>query len=231
MSDNESEEEIGRFSDAFPKAHEFLEVTGFNFGGASPNSPTRKSAMDSWTNYYRSLLIKPGQVVQLLYPVIGQCESLEAEDLKRNKPQLLRQLNSLKSQFETHFNTLIEVLSETPQDVLVRGIPGDLSATQKCKINLYYSDLQAEITASITRLTDIHTDIAKRFIRIMIKVDFADFATAAARPSQSTGASQPKTRYLPQSTFLEQGGNKDRTRPWYTIASDLMSETDLTIIT
>ena len=86
MSGNESEEEIGGFSDAFARANEFLEVTGFNFGEASANSPNRKSAMDSWTNYYRSLLMKPGQVVQLLYPVIGQCESLEAEDLKRNKP-------------------------------------------------------------------------------------------------------------------------------------------------
>ena len=80
--------------------------------------------------------MKPGQVVQLLYPVIGQCESLEAEDLKQNKPQLLRQLNSLKSQFETHFNTLIEVLSDTPQDVLVRGIPEDLTSQQKRKVNL-----------------------------------------------------------------------------------------------
>ena len=66
MSDHESEEEIGGFSDAFAKANEFLEVTGFNFGEASANSPTRKSAIYSWTNYYRSLFIKPGQVVQLL---------------------------------------------------------------------------------------------------------------------------------------------------------------------
>ena len=96
---------------------------------------------------------------------------------------------------------------------------------------MYYTDLQAEITTNITRLTDIHTDITKRFTRIMIKVDFADFAPTASRTNQSTGAPQPKTRYLPQSTFLEQGGNKDRARPWYTIASDLMSETDVTIIT
>ena len=128
MSGDESEEEIGGFSDAFTKANEFLEVTGFNFGEASANSPTRKSALDSWTNYYRSLLIKPGQIVQQLYPTIGQCESLDAETLKRDKPQLIRQLNSLKGQFETHFNTLIEVLSDTPQDVLVRGIRGNLTS-------------------------------------------------------------------------------------------------------
>ena len=128
MTNDEPEQGNDGLSDAFAKANEFSEVTGFTFGDDSANSPTRKSAMDSWTNYYRSLVMKPGQVVQLLYPVIGQCESLEADNLKRNKPQLLRQLNSLKGQFETHFNTLIEALSDTPQDVLVRGIPGDLTS-------------------------------------------------------------------------------------------------------
>ena len=125
-------------------------MTGFNFGEASANSPTRKSALDSWTNYYRSLLIKPGQIVQQLYPTIGQCETLDADTLKREKPQLIRQLNSLKSQFKTHFNTLIEVLSDTPQDVLVRGILGDLTSQQKRTVNSYYADLQAEITTNLT---------------------------------------------------------------------------------
>ena len=231
MSDDEaSDDEIGGFTDAFAQANEFLEVTGFSFGEASATSLTRKSSFDSWTNYYQSLLIRPGQIVQQLYPTIGQCETLDADVLKRDKPQLIRQLNSLKAQFETHFNTLIEELSDTPQNVLIRGIPGDLTSHQTRKINLYYADLQAEITTKITRLTDIHSDIAKRYARIMIKVDYADVAPAAARPSQSTGAPQPKTKYLPQPTFLEQGGNKDRARPWYTTASDLMSESDVMVI-
>ena len=211
--DEASDDKIGGFTDAFAKANEFLEVTGFNFGEASATSPTRKSSFDSWTNYYRSLLIRPGQIVQQLYPTIGQCETLDADILKRDKPQLIRQLNSLKAQFETHFNTLIEELSDTPQDVLLRGIPGDLTSHQTRKVNMYYTDLQAEITTRITRLTDIHSDITKRYARIMIKVDYADVAPAAARPCQSTDASQPKTKYQPQPTFLEQGGNKDRARP------------------
>ena len=128
MSGEETpDDEIGGFTDAFAKANEFMEVTGFNFGEASTTSPTRKSSLDSWTNYYRSLLMKPGQILQQLYPTIGQCETLDADTLKREKPQLIRQLNSLKAQFETHFNALIEDLSDTPQDVLLRGIPGDLT--------------------------------------------------------------------------------------------------------
>ena len=68
-----SDDELGGFTDAFAKAKELLEVTGFNFGETSANSPTRKSSLDSWTNYYWSLLMKPGQIVQQLYPTIGQC--------------------------------------------------------------------------------------------------------------------------------------------------------------
>ena len=69
MPDREeaSEEEIGGIDDAFAKAKEFLEVTNFQFGEASAstsNSPTRKYSLASWTYYYRSLVMKPGQIVQ-----------------------------------------------------------------------------------------------------------------------------------------------------------------------
>ena len=228
-----SDDEIGGIADAFAKAKEFLEVTSFKFGEASAfasNSPTRKSSLASWTNYYRSLMMKPGQIVQQLYPTISQCETLDAEVLKRDKPQLIRQLNALKTQFETQFQTLIEELSSIPQEVLLRGIPGDPTAHQTRKVDLYYTELQAEITAKITRLTDIHSDIATRYALIMIKVDYVNVTPLVTRPSQSIGVPQPKTKYQPNPTFLEHGGNKDRTKPWYTTASDLMSESNVTII-
>ena len=65
----------------------------------------------------------------------------------------------------------------------------------------------------------------------MIKVDYVDVSPPVARPSQSTGMPQPRSKYQPNPTFLEQGSNKDRIKPWYTTASDLMSELDVTIIT
>ena len=94
MSGEETaDDEVGGITDAFSKAKEFLEVTSFNFGKATasaPNSPTRKSSLASWTNYYWSLMMKPGQIVQQLYPTITQCETLDAETLKRDMPQLIR---------------------------------------------------------------------------------------------------------------------------------------------
>ena len=115
-----SEDELRGIADTFTKVKEFLEVIGFNFGGstrASKDSPTRKTSLASWTNYYRSLVMKPEHIVQKLYPAINQCEILDAETLKREKPQLIRQLNTLKVQFDKEFQTLIKELSSNPQEV------------------------------------------------------------------------------------------------------------------
>ena len=132
MSDTDQEttpdDELGRISDTFTKVKEFLEVTRFNFGGstrASEDSPTRKTTLTSWTNYYQSLVKKPGYIVQKLYPAINQCEILDAETLKREKPQLVWQLNSLKFQFDKEFQTLIKEISSIPQEVLLRGFIGE----------------------------------------------------------------------------------------------------------
>ena len=65
----------------------------------------------------------------------------------------------------------------------------------------------------------------------MVKVDYVNVSPPVARLSQSTGMLQPRSKYQPNPTFLEQGSNKDRSKPWYTTVSDLMSESDITIIT
>ena len=119
----------------------------------------------------------------------------------------------MKTQFEKQFQILIEELGSIPQEVLLRGIPGDPNAHQTRKVHLYYTYLQADITAKIMRLTDIHRDITTRYALIMIKVDYVDVTPLVTRPSQSTGVPQPKTKYQPNPTFLEHGGNKDRTKP------------------
>ena len=91
--------------------------------------------------------------------------------------------------------------------------------------------LQTEISTKITKLTEIHSDIATQYAEIMVKVDYVNVSPLVARLSQSMGMPQPRSKYQPNPTFLEQGSNKDRSNPWYTTASDLMSESDITIIT
>ena len=91
--------ELDRIAETIAKVKEFLEVTGFTFGplrNPEEVSPGRKAALSSWTNHYRSLVMKPGHTIQKLYPTISQCEALDAEVLKTEKSQLIRQLHSLK---------------------------------------------------------------------------------------------------------------------------------------
>ena len=139
------------------------------------------------------------------------------------KPQLIRQLNTFKVKFDKEFQTLIEELSSIPQEVLLRGIMGEPSTHQTRKVSSYFMKLQTEISTKITKLTKIHSDIATRYAEIMVEVDYVNVSPPVARLSQSMGMPQPRSKYQPNPTFLEQGSNKDRSNPW--------SESDITIIT
>ena len=102
---------------------------------------------------------------------------------------------------------------------------------QRHRSSSYYIELQTEISTKIKKLTEIHSDIATRYAEIMVKVDYVNVSPPVARLSQSMGMPQPRSKYQPNPTFLEQGSNKDGSKPWYTTASDLMSKSDITIIT
>ena len=175
--------------------------------------------------------MKPGHIVQKLYPAINQCQILDAEVLKREKPQFVRQLNSLKIQFNKEFQILIYELSTIPQEVLLRGFMGEPTQHQSRRVSAYFMELQMEVSNKIAKLTDINNDIATRYVRIMCKIDYADLAVPTVRPNQGAAVQPSRSKYQPNPTFLEQGGNKGRTQPWYTTASDLMTKSDITIIT
>ena len=91
-------------------------------------------------------------------------------------------------------------------------------------------ELQMEVSIKIGKLQDIDASIGSRYASIIQKVDYADLPIPAARPMQATAVQPSRNKYSPNPTFLEQGGNKDRTKPWYTTASDLMTKSDITII-
>ena len=169
--------------------------------------------------------------MQKLYPAINQCQILDAEVLKREKPQFVRQLNSLKIQFNKEFQILIYELSTIPQEVLLRGFMGEPTQHQSRRVSAYFMELQMEVSNKIAKLTDIDNDIATRYAGIMCKIDYADLAVPTVRPNQGAAVQPSRSKYQPNPTFLEQGGNKGRTQPWYTTASDLMTKLDITIIT
>ena len=87
--------ELDRIAETFAKVKELLEVSSFSFGplwNAEEAIPNRKASLSSWTNHYWSLVMKPGLTIQKLYPAINHWETLDAETLKTEKSQLIRQL-------------------------------------------------------------------------------------------------------------------------------------------
>ena len=73
------EDDIDDMAATFGKIKEFMEVN-FNLGTPenAVTSPPRCAAVNTWTNYYQHIINKPGQVLQKLYPLIGQCEAIES---------------------------------------------------------------------------------------------------------------------------------------------------------
>ena len=59
-------EELERIAETFAKVKDFLEADEFSFGPLPPNNvvtPTRRSALSTWKNYYKSLVMKPGHTL------------------------------------------------------------------------------------------------------------------------------------------------------------------------
>ena len=139
-------------------------------------------------------------------------------------------MSTLKLQYDSEIAFLIDRLGSVTQDVLLRGFGENPNTHQERRISTYFMELQVEISTKIGRLSELNKDIGIRYTRIMTRVDYTGVPTSAARPNQPTMAQPSRTKFSPNPTFMEQGGNKDRAKPWYTTASDMMMESDITII-
>ena len=85
--------------------------SNFRFGleeGETVFSPPRKKALASWSLYYNSIINPCAQIVNNLYPIVEQCEALDADLLKGSRLQIVRKMASLKSDFDTSFERLLE---------------------------------------------------------------------------------------------------------------------------
>ena len=207
--------ELDRIAETFAKVKEFLEADEFTLGDLPPNNlvtPTRKAALSSWKNYYKNLVMKTSHILQRLYPALDQCEAIDTDTLKTEKFQLVRQLHGLKTQYNSEFQALLDKLSNVAYDVLLRGFGGTLSAHQERRLGIYFMELNIEVSTKITRLQEMDSEIGNRYTVIMTRVEFIDIPVQGlvADPLQGPGQQLPRDKYSPIPTFLEQGGNKDR---------------------
>ena len=91
-------------------------------GVATVMSPPRKQALATWQSFYHSTINVPGQIVQQLLPLVRQCEAVDADSLKRNKIHLARQMCSLKLEFDTSFEKLLDKLNGLTGEILVKAL-------------------------------------------------------------------------------------------------------------
>ena len=157
-------------------------------------SPIRKVTLSTWTNYYKSLVMKPGHTIQKLYPAIDQCKTLDADTLKTEKSHLVRQLHGLKLQYDMEFQTLIKKLSSVTQDVLLRGFGENPNQHQERRVNTYFMELQVEVSIKIGKLTDIDKGIGRRYASIMQKVNFADLPILTTRSNKPAEAQPSRNK-------------------------------------
>ena len=101
--------ELDRIAETFARVKEFLEAGEFTLvpeGHQGPLTPVRKVALSSWKNYYRSLVMRPGNIIRKLYPLLDQCDEIETESLKSDKAHLIRHLHAVKLQYDSEITFL-----------------------------------------------------------------------------------------------------------------------------
>ena len=75
---------LNELADSMAQARSFAECD-FRLGleaGQNIMSPPHKKALSSWTIYYNSTINLCAQIVNNLYPIVEQCETIDAENLK-----------------------------------------------------------------------------------------------------------------------------------------------------
>ena len=90
-------------------------------------------------------------------------------------------------------------------------------------MNGYWLKLQLEIAQKIKKLNEFQNDLNLRCHNVIMKTDYADLTGPST--SQGPPGSIPQARnhrFAPNPHFISQ----DRQKPWYTTASDTLTDTD-----
>ena len=91
-------------------------------GDESGMSPPCKQALAKWQRFYHSKINGPGQIVSHLLPLVDKCEVIEADSLKSSKSHLVKQVTSLKSKFDSCFESLLNKLNSLTGSVLMNAL-------------------------------------------------------------------------------------------------------------
>lgn len=140
-------------ADSMAQARSFAE-SDFKLGSEADSvmSPPHKKALSFWTLYYNATINPCAQIVSNLYPIIEQCEVLDADLLKSSRLKLVRRMATLKNEFDTSFECLLEKLNALTGEILLKCLGENPSATEKKKVNGYFIELQLEVAEKVQDL-------------------------------------------------------------------------------
>ena len=178
--------------------------------GETIMSVPRKRALATWQTYYHTTINGTGQIVNRLLPLIQQCKAIYADSLKSSKIHLARQMSSLKMEFNSSFERLLDKLNSLTGEILIKALGENPQKKDKDKLNSYWMDLQLEIVQKIRKLTIFQNDLNSRCSHIFIKIEYADLA-GPSNPQEPPGSgTQARShRYAPNPHILP----TDREKP------------------
>ena len=110
---------------------------GSEEGETTLMSPPHKRVLATWQIYYNSTINPSGQVVNRLLPLLEQCETIDAESLKVSKIHLVRQMSSLKVEFNSNFERLFDKLNSLTREILLKLLGENPQKKDKDKLNSY----------------------------------------------------------------------------------------------
>ena len=192
-------------ADLMAQARSFTE-SAFRLGfeeGITVMSPPRKKDLSSWTLYYNATINPCAQIVNNLYPIVEQCEAINADLLKSLRLKIVRRMATLKSEFDTSFERLLEKLNTLTGEILLKCLGDNPNNTEKKKVNRYFIELQLEVTEKVQDLRKFQENLNSRCTKIHIKIGYADLSGPLVFQGPTTVAAIPRNhKFAPIQNFL-----------------------------
>ena len=117
---------------------------------------------------------------------------VDADSLKSKKIYLARQMCSLKLEFDTSFEKLLDKLNSVSGETLIKALGDNPKRGDQDLLNSYWLELQLEVAQKIAKLTDFQNELNDRCHRIVMKRDYAHLC------SPSTSQEPPGNLPLPE---------------------------------
>merc|ERR1711962_1243156 len=116
-----------------------------------------------------------------------QCETVDAENLKTSRLHIMRRMASLKSDFNTHFERLLEKLNTLTGEILLKCLGENPKKSDREKVSAYFVELQLEVTKKVQKLTRFQDTLNSHCTAVHVKIDYTDLSGPSVSQGPSNG--------------------------------------------